>query len=148
VQDLAFSSFGSLGLLLVDPNALQIPVGILIILLGVGAMVAIIRWSGWVFHPRRLGELRGAGLRAATQDERFKALEAYQQLASEKLDVIKTAIAMGYNEQELNRLDARLEQLIGADAVQKLVRGDIPLPSRELERATLDTELRAIREGH
>src|SRR5690242_11464287 len=133
---------------MLDPEVIGIPVGFFIMFVGVGAMVAIIRWSGWVFHPRRLGELRGAGLRAATQDERLKALEVYRQVASEKLDVIKTAIAMGYNEQELKRLDARLEQLIGAEALQQLARGEAPLPSVELQRLDRETELRSVREGH
>jgi hypothetical protein len=132
----------------VDPDLFFIPFAFLVMMLGAATMVAIIRWSGWYFHPRRLGELRGAGLRASTQEERFKAIEAYRQLASEKLDVIKTAITMGYNEQELKRLDLRLEELIGADALQRLVRGDLPLPSRELDRASLATELQALRETH
>jgi hypothetical protein len=133
----------------IDPDSILVPLGIFLILLGIGAMVAIIRWSGWVFHPRRIsaGIWPQGRLGAATQDERFKALEAYRQLASEKLDVIKTAIAMGYNEQELKRLDARLEQLIGAEAVQQLVHGEAPLPSGDLQRTSLETELRSIREG-
>ena len=135
-----------MALLAIDPDTISVPLGFFIMFIGIGAMVAIIRWSGWMFHPRRIGEYRGAGLRQATQDERARALESYRQLASEKLDVIKTAIAMGYNEQELKRLDARLEQLIGTDAVEKLVHGQLPLPSCELQRADLQTELRAIRE--
>jgi hypothetical protein len=51
----------------------------------------------------------------------IKALETYERLAKDKMDVIKTALAMGYHEDDLARLDARLEKLIGKDKLQDIV---------------------------
>jgi hypothetical protein len=133
-----------------DPEVILVPLGITLILLGIGGMVSIIKWSNWMFDPRRserttsykrLGRLSGM-----SQDERLKALEAYRQLASEKLDVVKTAIAMGYSDKELDKLDQRLEQLIGADALRSVIRGEAPLPSKELSERDLEAELRELRQ--
>ena len=40
---------------------------------------------------------------------------------NEKLDVLKTAVAMGYKEDELALLDQRLEQLVGREELEKLL---------------------------
>ena len=41
---------------------------------------------------------------------------------NEKLDVLKTAIAMGYKEDELALLDKRLEQVVGKEELEKLLK--------------------------
>ena len=40
----------------------------------------------------------------------------------EKLDVLATAVAMGYKEEELALLDARLEKLVGKQELEKLLK--------------------------
>lgn len=53
--------------------------------------------------------------------ERREARQAYQRIALEKLEVMKAGITMGYSQQELRDLDARLEKLIGEDQLKKLL---------------------------
>lgn len=76
-----------------------------------------------------------------------KALETYERLAKEKLDVIKTALAMGYKDNELAALDARLEQLVGADKLTEILRGSGPeaLASADLVDTQLDHEIERLR---
>jgi len=134
---------------MVDPEIILIPLGIAIIFLSIGGAVAITKWANCVFDPRRYqyGQRSRSTLLGLAPEDRTRALETYRQLASEKLGVIKTAIAMGYNEQELKRLDARLEQLIGADAMTGIMRGEAPLASAELVQTDLEAELRALRQN-
>src|SRR5437870_3053307 len=96
-------SCGSPLALLPGADLLIIPFSFSMVLFSIAGSVALVRWVSWVFHPARLkSQLWPAGkLGAASQEERLKALEAYRQLASEKLDVIKTAVTMGYSQQEL-----------------------------------------------
>ncbi len=68
---------------------------------------------------------------------------------NERLDVVRTAIAMGYNEDQLAELDARLERLVGRPQLEALLTQDKPvagvtqfgaarhgrLPSTDLEDA-------------
>jgi hypothetical protein len=76
--------------------------------------------------------------------ERARARELYESLMREKLDVIKTAIAMEFSGQDLRALDARLEQLIGAENMRLLLDADLPgtpkgpgdVPDRDLPVAT------------
>lgn len=82
------------------------------------------------------------GLPALNKQERLKALEAYKALVHEKMDVIKTALAMGYRAEELERLDARLEKLIGREQLANIMAGVPPQPSPEL----LDRDLNSERE--
>lgn len=76
-----------------------------------------------------------------------KALETYERLAKEKLDVIKTALAMGYGDKELAELDARLEKLVGKDALQQILRDGSPsaLASADLLDTQLDKEVERLR---
>jgi hypothetical protein len=53
--------------------------------------------------------------------ERREARLAYERIAHEKLEVLKTGITMGYSQQELRELDTRLEKLIGEDQIKKLM---------------------------
>ena len=103
-------------------------------------------------HTRR-HELIDRGLGREAQDLRTqKALETYERLAKEKLDVIKTALAMGYGDKELADLDARLEKLVGKERLDEILRGASPeaiasadLLDTQLERET--QRLRAAREN-
>lgn len=57
----------------------------------------------------------------ARQAERREARQAYERLMLEKLDILKTGIAMGYSQADLRELDARLEKLIGQDKLKNLL---------------------------
>lgn len=58
--------------------------------------------------------------------EQRKMLEAYTELMKERLDVIKTAIAVGYDQEDLVDLDLQLEELIGADEMRALINPKAP----------------------
>ena len=96
--------------------------------------------------------VRSAFRRVAKQEERLssqaqlKALEVYQALGQEKLDIIKTAVAMGYSHDEVARLDERLERLIGKEQLEKLAAGTPPMAGAELESVNLSDESRVVRE--
>lgn len=74
-------------------------------------------------------------------EERAKARELYERLVREKLEVVKDAIAMGYSEADLDRLDARLEELIGREQLKQLLSDEpeVPTPDANL----MDTDLLA-----
>lgn len=79
-----------------------------------------------------------------------KALETYERLAKDKLEVIKTALAMGYKDSDLAELDARLEKLVGKDALTAILHGSgaETLASADLVDTQLEREvdrLRALR---
>jgi hypothetical protein len=61
--------------------------------------------------------------------ERREIRAQAERLALEKLDILRTAVAMGYSQQQLAELDARLAEHIGADGLQQL---DGPLPPADL----------------
>ena len=85
---------------------------------------------------------------AAKRRERAVARQMYERLALEKLDVIKTAVAMGYEQDALDELDKRLEHLIGTDALQRLLDAQVPgVPETpgEMLRAELTEELARVR---
>jgi len=81
------------------------------------------------------------------QAERREARELYRQIVADKLDVIKTAIAMGHSGDELEKLDKRLEKLIGRDDLKGLLSTKkVPLapdvdPDSDLMDADLVTEI-------
>lgn len=80
--------------------------------------------------------------------ERTAARKLYERLALEKLDVIKTAVAMGYTHDELKALDLRLEQLIGREQLQTLLSEKTPgapTAPTEMQHAELTEELDAVR---
>lgn len=79
---------------------------------------------------------------AMHRTERAEARRSYERIALEKLEVIKTALAMGYAADDLKDLDARLEQLVGADKLQSLL--DTKRPATpEAPPALRDTDLEA-----
>ena len=71
--------------------------------------------------------------------ERTEAREMYERLVREKLSVVKDAIAMGYSEIDLDKLDRRLAELIGEEELKKLIAAqpETPLPNADL----MDTDL-------
>jgi hypothetical protein len=106
------------------------------VFLGIGVMSAIIsvagRWSkaGFPGLTPPSGSTRRIPV-AYRMDpaQQQAALEAYKHAVSEKMDVLRTAINMGWGNDELKALDARLEQLIGADELRRLTEGEIPTVS-------------------
>jgi hypothetical protein len=56
-------------------------------------------------------------------DEREKMRKMFERITLEKLDVIKTAVAMGYQRSDLQELDSRLEEVIGSSAMRELLEG-------------------------
>lgn len=71
------------------------------------------------------------------------ALEAYKHAVSEKMDVMRAAIQMGWSDSELKRLDTRLEELIGKDELKRLLDGEVPQAINS--EAELDPEAERIR---
>lgn len=90
-------------------------------------------------HERRMSKLSTV--------EREKALEVYRDLAREKMDVIKNAVAMGYSEGELDRLDRRLEKLIGRDKLEEIIDGGLPEADLDMRDRDLLRELKRLRES-
>jgi len=74
--------------------------------------------------------------------ERERARALYEKLMMEKLDVIKTAFAMGMQDNEIAQLDRRLEQLIGADSMRSLLDSNSPQPP-QVTSDVVDTDLEA-----
>ena len=82
--------------------------------------------------------------------ERAEARRLYERIALEKLEVMKTALAMGYTHNELQELDARLEKLVGADKLQTLLdakQPDLPAAQTELLDTDLEAEIQRQRSG-
>lgn len=76
------------------------------------------------------------------QSERERARKLYERIVMEKLDVIKTAVAMGNSEGDLADLDARLERLVGADKLASLLSDAKPAaPETPATSQLLDTDL-------
>ena len=78
------------------------------------------------------------------QAERERTRQAYERLMLGKMDVIKTAILMGYDRTEIRELDSRLEQLIGSEAMRQLAQGEqprLPAPTELPSDAALMAEV-------
>jgi len=58
--------------------------------------------------------------------DRTDARALYERITLDKLEVIKTALAMGYTKRDLAELDDRLEELIGSDKLHRLLDDDSP----------------------
>jgi hypothetical protein len=74
-----------------------------------------------------------------TIDERSKdkVRRMYARMIEQKLDIIKTAIAMGYSDEEVSELDKRLSRVVGSEeALAKLKTAK--LDEKEQEEALLD----------
>ncbi len=76
-----------------------------------------------------------------------KQRETFERITLEKLDVIKTAVAMGYSHNELAALDNRLEKLIGRDRLEGLLTGaGVPQVTAELQAVDLSTEAQMLQD--
>lgn len=128
-------------------------------LISIGLMVAIIiaasAWarvylakhgiSGHSKHGHY--EIPQPAAQAQNNPATAKALETYERLAQEKLEVIKTALAMGYSDSEISKLDARLENLIGKDKLEQILQGGgaATAASADLIDTRLDSEIERLR---
>jgi len=70
--------------------------------------------------------------------EREKLRQMYERLALEKLDVIKTAVAMGYQRADLQELDSRLESVIGSDSMKALLDGKTALRGKPAAKVEIN----------
>ena len=86
------------------------------LLFGTPLLIAVLIFVGWLISSNRKSH------------EVASARESYERLVRDKLDVIKTAIAMGQSDDEIRALDARLERLIGTDKLKDLLDGRSPQP--------------------
>lgn len=92
-----------------------------------------------------LTSLQRDGIKRA---ERTDARKLYERLALEKLDVMKTAVAMGYAADDLAALDKRLERLIGAEELKALLEMQplgIPTGPTDLRQADLLHEMESLK---
>jgi hypothetical protein len=106
---------------------------LIIILIGIGCGPAI-----WYF------------INSVQAREKREIRAQYMELVKEKLDVIKTALAMGKSDDEIAALDRRLSRLIGTEKMLKtLKKGKSGEVTTDEELATLDImeELNLLREG-
>jgi len=84
------------------------------------------------------------------QAERREARKLFERIVMEKLDVMKTAVAMGFQQNDLQDLDARLERLVGTDKLQGLLAGkEVPVapavqPGSELNDTDLTNEIERL----
>ncbi len=83
------------------------------------------------------------------QQERASARQQYERLATEKMQVMRDAIAMGYEEAELKNLDARLEQLVGPERLGQLMEEtpDVRLKDVDLLDEDIQAEIDRLTEG-
>ena len=78
------------------------------------------------------------------QGERERGRETFERLTREKLDVIRTAIAMGRSDDEILDLDKRLEALIGTKQMLGLLdqkAPQTPVASSQIQDADLIAEV-------
>jgi hypothetical protein len=105
-------------------------------------------------HPKTAFD-SAAEIERIRAKDRADARALYERVTRDKLDVIKTALAMGASDTQLTELDARLERLIGSDKLHELLEDpgkgtpqladkllDIDL-SREIERLKRSRETEA-----
>jgi hypothetical protein len=130
--------------------------GLLFLILGMAIWGMTDRWSKAGFPPINIQTGQQGGSRRipvayrVDPAQRQAALEAYKHAVSEKMDVMRTAISMGWGDTELKRLDARLEELIGKDELKRLLDGEIPTgfdSSTSLDPQQEITRLRGAAQG-
>jgi hypothetical protein len=81
------------------------------------------------------------------QREREAARKMYERIVREKLDVMKTAITMGYQTNDLVDLDSRLEKLIGSEQLRSILSDTpaVPMANAELMDSDLLSETQKVR---
>ena len=99
--------------------------GLIVLLLGIAFTMGIIFGPGIRRHRSRgtgdgpeIVELERERIKAR---DRAEARAMVERLAEKRLEVIKDAITMGYGDAQLDRLDARLEKLVGPEKLQELL---------------------------
>jgi hypothetical protein len=104
------------------------------------------RWWADVLKPTQ--QTGAAAVEELRLKDKAEARAAYERVILAKLEVMKTAVAMGYDDAQIKALDARLEGLIGADKVAGLVDpvAAQALPSADLLDDDLQHELARLRE--
>jgi hypothetical protein len=90
---------------------------------GILAIVFIFGWPGILIGMHMI---RGQFNERHRRRERAAARRMYERVIHHKLEVIETALAMGYTHDEVRQLDSRLEQLIGAERMKALLEGPTP----------------------
>lgn len=122
-----------------DSGFIEVAIGVAIIILASGLARSL-----FPRHPRTAYRAPQPQANPAAA----KALETYERLAREKLEVMKTALTMGYSDEELKRLDDRLEKLIGKDKLAQILRGDGPaaMADADLLDTQLDHELERLKQ--
>ena len=88
----------------------------ILFIFGTPFLLAIVGGGIWIFTSTR------------KQAERERARQSYERLTRDKLDVIKTAIAMGRSDDEIRELDQRLERLVGSEKLHSLLDPKAPTP--------------------
>lgn len=118
----------------------------LVLLLPVAAGVGILFFTG-IRHAMKsaikqtppVAQDSAAEIERIRAQDRADARALYERITRDKLDVIKTALAMGADQQQLKELDARLEQLVGSDKLHALLEGrDTGAPPLKDELLDLD----------
>lgn len=122
-------------------------------LIQIGLMVAMIIFAGsaarFLFGTKQSVKLKAAAEpeRLELEKEKIRAKdradtrEMLERLAVKKLDVIKDAIAMGYDDLQLAKLDERLENLVGAEKLTQILNPGQDGP--QVDSDLLDADLHA-----
>jgi hypothetical protein len=95
-----------------------------------------------------VGILSGVHREGMKRAERNEARKLYERIAMEKLDVMKTAVAMGFAANDLAALDQRLERLIGTSELKQLLdpkAPGAPLAPADLRQADLLDEMQQLK---
>ena len=92
-------------------------------LTGVLAIVFIFGWPGILIGMHMI---RGQFQERHRRKERAAARRMYERVIHHKLEVIETALAMGFSHDQVKTLDQRLEQLIGAERMKSLLDDKTP----------------------
>src|SRR5688572_7022617 len=110
--------------------------GIFVVLLGV------------TFGFTSLGLITHLFLHSARRERRqSEAQRSHERILLESIDVLKTAIAMGFDRTQLDELDVRLEKLIGSDKLAGLLdnRDNVAAASqRELPGDEIELEIERL----
>ena len=87
-------------------------------------------------------------IEAFKRSERREVRKLYMELLREKLDIIKTALSLGYSDQDVAKLDQRLERLIGSEkTLEKLKTGKQVKPQDQLLTKDLVEEIDLLKAG-
>jgi hypothetical protein len=110
--------------------------------LGIGGMASMI-----IRARARYGGRHGPAVKAGPtgHDVQLAALKSYERLAKEKLDVLRRAIDLGWGDADLKALDARLEQLVGREGIERIAKGELLSKDMAASALTPDQELARLK---